>query len=102
MYLFKSGRERVDEDEVPWFRAVSTSGRCPIYRQREGPGMLGAWARQDMGRRTILLERKDVDLPLKARRRVTTLLERIRGLHGPVDPVSLHWEEPAKSDGCTK
>jgi hypothetical protein len=65
-------------DKVPWFRAASTSGRCPIYRQRKSPGMLGSWAGQDMGRRLISYwGPKDVDLPLKARRRTTTLPKRM-------------------------
>jgi hypothetical protein len=35
MYLLNKWWWKCNADKVPWFRAVSTSGRRPIYRQRE-------------------------------------------------------------------
>jgi hypothetical protein len=98
MYLLNKWWWKCNADKVPWFRAVSTSGRRPIYRQREtvleclvlGQGRLWAAGRS-------LIGTKDVDLPLKARRRATTLSERMGWVHGLVDPVSLQWEVSAST-----
>jgi hypothetical protein len=50
-----------------------------------------------MGRRPILLERDDVDLPAESAQSYYCALGEVRGVRSLVDPVSLHWDLPAST-----
>jgi hypothetical protein len=63
--------------------------------------MLGSWAGR-ISMQADLIGKEPVDLPLKARRRATTLSERMGWMHGLVDPVSLLWEVRGAPHWSTK